>query len=303
MLRLPAPEGAPRVLILHGLEGTEHSHYINGLLGELKRRGWGADVLLFRSCGSEANLLPRFYHSGETTDLAFVLDQLLDEFPRSAFAIAGFSLGGNVLLKWLGEVGNTVPPRVRAAAAVSVPFDLSRSADRIGSGFSRIYERHFLRSLVRKARAKRGRFPDHPAFARIDSARTLRGFDDAVTAPLHGFRDAEDYYTQSSSIRWLSEISLPTLLLSAVDDPFLPASALEAVARITNANEALTVEFSPHGGHVGFVSGALPWRPFYYAEWRITEFFAERFEQAGGGSAAVRSSGKRSLAVNHGEGA
>lgn len=290
------------MLVLHGLEGTERSHYIAGLLSEIARRGWGADVLLFRSCGSEPNLQPRFYHSGETQDLGFVLGQLLVEFPHARFAIAGFSLGGNVLLKFLGELGAAVPSRVCAAAAVSVPFDLSRSADRIGSGFSRVYERHFLRSLVRKARAKRRRFPEHPAFGRLDTARTLRGFDDAVTAPLHGFRDAEDYYTRSSAIRYLAEIFLPTLLVSAVDDPFLPANVLDAVAGIAKTNEALTVEFSPHGGHVGFVSGAIPWRPFYYAEWRVAEFFAEHFERAGRSPGALRSPEKHSFIVNTGDG-
>lgn len=277
LLRIPARDDAPRLLILHGLEGTERSHYVGGMLGEAARRGWGADVLLFRSCGSELNRQPRFYHSGETQDLAFVLDLLIHEFPRTRVSLVGFSLGGNVLLKWLGEVGADVPARVCAAAAVSVPFDLSRSADRIGSGFSRVYERHFLRSLMGKARAKRQRFPDHPAFDRIEGAITLRGFDDVVTAPLHGFRDAEDYYTRSSSIGWLHGICLPTLLLSAVDDPFLPGSVLTDVAGIARKNEALTVEFPGNGGHVGFVSGAFPWRAFYYAECRVAEFCAAQF--------------------------
>jgi len=301
LLRMPAPNGAPRMLVLHGLEGTERSHYIGGLLGEMRRRGWGADVLLFRSCGSEPNRQPRFYHSGETQDLAFVIDQLLLEFPHSDFALVGFSLGGNVLLKWLGECGDDVPRRVRAAAAVSVPFDLSKSADRIGTGFSRIYEAHFLRSLKRKARAKHHRFPEHPAFSRIDTARTLRGFDDIVTAPLHSFRDADDYYTCSSAIRWLPEIRLPTLLLSAMDDPFLPASVLSSVAAIAKTNRALDLEFTSEGGHVGFVSGTLPWRPFYYAEWRVGEFCAQRLDRAAHGIDPKRSEGELSLVANQGD--
>ena len=302
MLRVPGEPDAPRLLVLHGLEGTERSHYVGGMLGEAKRRGWGADLLLFRSCGSEPNRQPRFYHSGETQDLGFVVDLLLKEFPRSYYALAGFSLGGNVLLKWLGELGTDVPSQIRAAAAVSVPFDLSRSADRIGSGFSKIYERHFLRSLVRKARAKRRHFPEHRAFGRIDGARTLRGFDDVVTAPLHGFHDAEDYYSRSSSIGWLHEIRLPTLLLSAVDDPFLPSTVLAEVAGIARKNDALTVEFPRHGGHVGFVSGALPWRAFYYAEWRIAQFCAAQFKRADAGSSAQSSSGNHSFVANHGDG-
>lgn len=301
LLRIPAPNEAPRILVLHGLEGTERSHYIGGLLGEMRRRGWGADVLLFRSCGSELNRQPRFYHSGETQDLAFVIDQLLREFPHSSFALAGFSLGGNVLLKWLGERGGNVPRRIRAAAVVSVPFDLARSADRIGTGFSRIYEAHFLRSLKRKARAKHRRFPEHPAFGRIDTARTLRGFDNVVTAPLHGFRDADDYYARSSAIRWLPEIRLPTLLLSAVDDPFLPASVLDSVAGIAKTNRALNLEFTPKGGHVGFVSGTLPWRPFYYAEWRVGEFCAEQLDRTVRRIDPKRSEADLSLVANQGD--
>jgi predicted alpha/beta-fold hydrolase len=289
------------MVVLHGLEGTERSHYIGGLLNEIRQRGWGADVLLFRSCGSELNELPRFYHSGETEDLSHVLGLLLEEFPYSGFALAGFSLGGNVLLKWLGERGDDLPRRIRAAAAVSVPFDLGRSADRIGMGFSRNYEAHFLRSLKRKARAKHQRFPYHPAFGRIDSARTLRGFDDVVTAPLHGFRDADDYYTRSSAMRWLPGVRLPTLLLSATDDPFLPASVLTDVARIADTNTALNLEFTPKGGHVGFVSGALPWRPFYYAEWRVAEFCASRLSGAGSSVSADSAETGLSLITNQGD--
>jgi uncharacterized protein len=301
MLRLPAPPEAPRLLVLHGLEGTQRSHYVGGVLSEAARRGWGADVLLFRSCGSALNLQPRFYHSGETKDLGHVLELLLQEFPHARYALVGFSLGGNVVLKWLGETGSAVPSQVRGAAAVSVPFDLSRSADRIGTGFSRVYERHFLKSLVRKARAKRKSFPELPAFSQIDNARTLRGFDDVVTAPLHGFRDAEDYYSRSSSIGYLERIRLPTLLLSAADDPFLPPDILVPVAGIARKNQALTCDFPTRGGHVGFVSGALPWRPFYYAEWRVAEFCAGQFERTDADNASSPSR-TESLGVNHGDG-
>src|SRR6476619_173908 len=137
--RLSANPGAPRVLLLHGLEGTVRSHYAQGLLNEAKRRGWGADLLIFRSCGSEMNRARRFYHSGETTDTAFVLERISREFPDSPLAVAGVSLGGNVLLKFLGEKGDNLPPQLKAAAAISVPFDLSRSSRRINRGLSRLY--------------------------------------------------------------------------------------------------------------------------------------------------------------------
>ncbi len=279
LLRLPALPGSPRVLVLHGLEGSGRSHYIGALFDEMRQRGWGMDVLLFRSCGRQANRMPRFYHSGETGDLDYVLDTLTREFPDVDFVLAGFSLGGNVLLKWLGERGSNLPPRLRAAVAVSVPFDLARSSRRIGTGFSKIYEQTFLRSLKRKARAKARQFPTHPVLSRFEAAKSLYEFDDMVTAPLHGFADAADYYSRSSAIRFLSTISLPTLLLSATDDPFLPSEVLDSVREIVRDNPALIPEFVPRGGHVGFVGGRWPWTPEYYAERRIAEFCAGYVEQ------------------------
>jgi predicted alpha/beta-fold hydrolase len=273
--RVDAPNGRPRILLLHGLEGGEQSHYVNGLFADARRRGWGADLLVFRSCGTEINRRPRFYHSGETGDLAFVLDRLLAEFPASSFFLAGVSLGGNVLLKFLGEHGASLSPRVLAAATVSVPYDLARSARRIGRGFSRVYETHFLRSLHRKAVLKHAAFPGEIPAAALQRARTLYGFDDAVTAPLHGFAGADDYYTQSSAIRWLSRITVSTLLLSASDDPFLPREVLDEVRQIARDNPALHLEFVEHGGHVGFIAGRVPWRPVYYLERRLGEFFAQ----------------------------
>jgi predicted alpha/beta-fold hydrolase len=169
---------------------------------------------------------------------------------------------------------------VRAAAAVSVPFDLGRGARYIGRGFGAVYERSFLRSLRRKAAEKLGRYPDLYDPARLAAARTILEFDDAVTAPVHGFASADDYYHRSSSLHFLAHIRLPTLLLSAVDDPFLPPAVLDEVRAVARGNAALQVEFVERGGHVGFVSGRVPWRPFYYAEWRVCEFLAERMETA-----------------------
>src|SRR3954466_3158243 len=158
--RLVGESGNPRVLILHGLEGSVRSHYAQGLLNEAARRGWGADLLIFRSCGTELNRTRRFYHSGETSDAAFALERITHEFPASDLAMAGVSLGGNVLLKLLGEMGNDLPSQLRAAAAVSVPFDLARSSRRINRGFSRFYQRFFMSSLRRKAAEKAAYFPD-----------------------------------------------------------------------------------------------------------------------------------------------
>jgi predicted alpha/beta-fold hydrolase len=277
LYRLQADRGAPRVVLLHGLEGTIRSHYAQGLLNEAARRGWAADLLIFRSCGSEPNLTRRFYHSGETTDAAFVLDRISREHPTSLLAIAGVSLGGNVLLKLLGERGTDLPSQLKAAAAVSVPFDLSRSSRRINRGFSRFYQKFFLSSLRRKAQEKAERFPDLASAEKISGLRTLEDFDNLITGPLHGFLDAEDYYRKSSSLPWLEHIRINTLLLSSVDDPMLPPEVLDEVRDVARRNPALHLEFVEKGGHAGFITGSWPWRPFYYAEYRVGEFFAEEF--------------------------
>jgi len=278
--RLDAPPGAPRLLILHGLEGSPRSHYARGLLQQAQRRGWAADVLVFRSCGTEPNRMARFYHSGDTGDLDFVVRRLVEASSDAPLLLAGVSLGGNVLLKWLGEREADLPAPLAGAATVSVPYDLAQAARHINRGFARVYQANFVRSLRRKAHRKRERFPDLLTTAAIEGARTLYAFDDAVTAPLHGFRDAEDYYAQSSSIGYLHRIRLPTLLLSAADDPFMPCAVLDDVARIAHENPALHAEFVDCGGHVGFISGRVPWRPLYYAEWRVTEFLAERLRES-----------------------
>ncbi|HEY0971359.1 MAG TPA: hydrolase [Gemmatimonadales bacterium] len=277
---------APRLLLLHGLEGGPRSHYVGGIMSEAIERGWGADFLVFRSCGPELNLAPRFYHSGETGDLAFVIDRLLAEHPDSPLVLAGVSLGGNVLLKYLGERGDDLPSAVRAAATVSVPYDLDRGCRHISQGFSRVYERHFLRTLRRKAIAKLAQHPRILDAGRMAAARTLYEFDDVVTAPVHGFESAADYYARSSSLRFLHGIGRPTLLLSAVDDPFLPAPVLDEVREVARDNRALHLEFVPRGGHVGFVGGRLPWRPDYWAERRVVRFLADALD-AGAAAAPV----------------
>ena len=266
-----APHGG-RLLVLHGLEGTIRSHYLRGLLAHAERRGWAADALIFRTCNGEMTRARRLYHSGETTDLERVVQRLVHEQPGRPLALAGFSLGGNVLLKWLGERGADLPSEIRAAVAVSAPFDLERGSRFIERGFSRVYTRHFLRTLRAKARRKLERDPGLFDAVALERARTLFDFDDAVTAPVHGFESASDYYQRSSSLRFLSSIRRPTLLLSAYDDPFLPPAVLREAERIADGNPHLSVEFHQRGGHVGFVSGYAPWAPRYYAEERVLSF-------------------------------
>ena len=269
---------APRLLLLHGLEGGLRSHYVGGIMSGAIERGWGADFLVFRSCGPELNRGRRFYHSGETGDLAHVVDRLRDEHPGAPLLLAGVSLGGNVLLKYLGERGGELPADVRAAATVSVPYDLDRGSRHISRGFSRVYERHFLRTLRRKALAKLAQYPDLCAPDRVTAARTLYEFDDVLTAPVHGFESAADYYARSSSLRFLGGIRRPTLLLNAVDDPFLPADVLDEVRDVARENPVLHPEFVPRGGHVGFVGGRVPWRPDYWAEQRVVRFLADALD-------------------------
>lgn len=272
MYRLVAAADRPRLLLLHGLEGGPRSHYVAGIMARAGERGWGADLLAFRSCGAAPNQARRFYHSGETGDLAAVLERLMAEHPSSPIGIVGVSLGGNVLLKLLGERGDELPSAIRGAAAISVPYDLGSGADFISRGFGRIYERHFLGSLRRKVVEKMERFPDLCDPVRVRRARTLREFDDAVTAPVHGFQSAADYYARSSSLQFLHGIRRPTLLLSAEDDPFLPASVLQEVREVAAGVPELCLEFSRGGGHAGFVSGRVPWRATYHAERRVVEF-------------------------------
>ena len=267
----------PRLLVLHGLEGTIRSHYAQGLLNEADRHGWAADLLIFRSCGSELNRTKRFYHSGETGDVSFVIDRIVSEFPNTPLALAGVSLGGNVLLRYLGEQGGRLPRELTASVAVSVPFDLARSSARINRGFSRLYQRFFLNSLRRKAREKAKLFPDLAPADAIEGLRTLADFDNLITGPLHGYRDADDYYSRASSLPVLKDIRLNTLLLSAADDPMLPPEVLDEVRAIARSNPALHLEFTVRGGHAGFIAGSIPWRPFYYAEYRACEFIAEQF--------------------------
>ncbi len=268
----PGP-GAPVVVILHGLEGSTRRAYVRMAMAELLERGIRPVGMNFRSCSGEPNLTPRFYHSGETGDLAWILDRLRDRFPHRPLGALGFSLGGNVLLKYLGETGGNGSSPVVAAAAISVPFDLVAGTRALESGrMGRIYTGYFLRSLREKALAKRRLLESALDLERVLAARTLREFDDAATAPLHGFPDAWTYYREASSARYLEAIRVPTLLLQAADDPFLPEEALplEAVRR----NPRLVEGFQRRGGHVGFVETGRGRRAAFWAESEAARYLA-----------------------------
>jgi predicted alpha/beta-fold hydrolase len=272
----PATPTAPTLVVLHGLEGTVRSTYAQGLLHQARARGWGAAMLIFRTCDGRLPDVPRLYHSGETSDVALVIRRLVKDRPTAPILCVGISLGANVLLKWLGEQGDQPPPEVWAAAAVSTPFDLEAGARQLERGLSRVYAWHFIRTLKRKGVAALERHPTLPVDRRrLETARTLRDFDDAFTAPVHGFDGASDYYERSSSLAFLPMIRVRTLLLSAVNDPFLPPVVLERVGDVARSNPALSLEFTRAGGHVGWVSGS-PWRPSYYMESRVCTWLDSR---------------------------
>lgn len=247
---------APCVVLFHGLEGSSRSHYARSLMRAVGERGWRGVVVHFRGCSGEPNRLPRAYHSGDSAEIDWVLRRLRTQSGGPLFA-AGVSLGGNALLKWLGEQGGAARAVVHAAAAVCAPVDLAAANQSLMRGFHRLYARHFLHSLIPAALAKLQRFPGLADPRRIAAARSLRDFDDAMTAPLHGFRDADDYYARSSAGQFLAGIEVPTLALHAANDPFLPPSALPTAAALS---AAVHLELASRGGHVGFVSAGLPGR-------------------------------------------
>jgi predicted alpha/beta-fold hydrolase len=224
--------------------------------------------MLFRGCDGTVNRARRLYHSGETTDLDFVVRRLIAATPGVQLCLAGVSLGGNVLLKWLGEQGTAVPPEVRRAAAASTPFDLAAGSRNLESPMGQLYVDHFMSSLKAKTRAKRSVYPDLCDWGRLESSRTFWEFDDAVTGPVHGFSGALDYYTKSSSINFLNTIQVPTFLLNAADDPFLPPEVLDLVRKSFIDSEFIHFEFTQRGGHVGWIEG-FPFATKYYMEERV----------------------------------
>ena len=267
--------GAPTVVILHGLEGSSRAPYVKRMVAAARARGLSAVAVNFRGCSGHPNRLPRLYHSGETGDLARVVTRLAGEVSGRPIGLVGFSLGGNVVAKWLGERGDDLPPEVRGAAVVSVPFDLERCAAAMdGSrGIGRIYRERFLRTLRAKVLAKLRRFPDLPFDAgTIRRCRSFAAFDECVTARIHGFAGARDYWRRSSSGRFLAGVRRPLLAIAAEDDPLVPHASLPL--ETARANPAVHLEVHAVGGHVGFVAGP-PWRFEFFAEERAAAFLAE----------------------------
>ncbi len=266
-----APVEAARVAIVaHGLEGNSTRPYVLGMVRALNRHGWDAVVWNFRGCSGEPNQKVRFYHSGDTPDLHTVLTHVLQSGRYEKSALIGFSLGGNVILKYLGERALELNPTIGAAVVFSVPCDLASSARKMAGLENRIYMKRFLRMLHEKVRAKMDRFPgeiDDRGFSRM---RTFQDFDERYTAPLHGFKSAEDYWERSSSKPFLARIAVPTLLVNALDDPFLALACYPYQEAL--ANPFLFLETPQSGGHVGFVSFDRSGE--YWSESRALEFLS-----------------------------
>lgn len=243
-------QGNSRVLLqLHGLEGSSNSTYIKGMARFYQKRGWDIAVLNFRGCSGIPNRLLSSYHSGATQDLEYIVHILLSQGNYRQMALAGFSLGGNVLLKFLGDPGHPKPPEIKAAVAISVPVDLKSSSLQLARPQNRVYMNRFLRSLKQKMLQKNTLFPGKLNLENLEKIRTFTEFDDRFTAPIHGFRDAEEYYRICSSVFYLKNITVPTLLMNARNDPFL------APACFPEQSPMLHTQYPDFGGHTGFSMG------------------------------------------------
>ena len=268
-LKLDQPDETPLIVLFHGLEGSSNSHYARALMHAVDANGGRGVVVHFRGCGGEVNRLPRAYHSGDSAEIDWILRRFRSTRSGPIF-VAGVSLGGNALLKWLGEQGAAAREIVTRAAAISAPVDLAAAGDALGRGFNRIYSHNFLRSMKAKTLLKMKRYQALCDMRRMRAARSLREFDDAVTAPLHGFDGVDDYYARASSKPYLASIAVPTLMVNARNDPFLPERFLPTPQEVS---DYVQLEMPEHGGHVGFISGRFPGNIEWLTQ-RVLRFFA-----------------------------
>lgn len=284
--------GSPRLVVIsHGLEGNSHRSYVLGMVRAFNRRGWDALAWNFRGCSGEMNRKPQFYHSGASYDLDTVIQHVLDRFGYQHLALVGFSMGGNMTLKYLGERAENIPHILRAAVAISVPCELVSSARKMDTRLSnRLYLYRFLRMLRKKVEAKARLFPEALDPAPLRWIRSFRQFDDLYTAPLHGFKDALDYWQKASAKPLLAFITVPTLLLNALDDPFLTPECFPF--KEAGANPYLYLQAPRHGGHVGFVQWKS--RGEYWSEERAIQFVTGQLDlQAQASSVGPQQRGRR----------
>jgi predicted alpha/beta-fold hydrolase len=268
--------GAGLILMLHGLEGSSRSHYATGLLREAHERGLGGAVLHFRSCSGELNRTPGLYHSGYTSDLDWLVRRLMAERAHCRIGLCGVSLGANVILKWLGDLGPEAPRAVRAAVAISTPFDLAACAAVLDRGINRrLYAEAFLRTMRPKVQAKAALLDGRVDLDAVAQARAFAAYDRAVTAPLYGFADEHDYWACCSSGRVLGAIRRPCLLINARNDPFVPPASLPGA--VVRDSPWLEADFVPEGGHAGFLLG--PWGRRSWAEHRAVNFLVRHLSE------------------------
>ena len=261
----------PLLVLFHGLEGNSSSPYARALMAAARDAGMRGVVVHFRGCGGEINRLPRAYHSGDSPEIDWILRRLRQAHGNAPLYACGVSLGGNALLKWLGEQNLAAAGIITAAAAVSAPVDLTAAGNALDAGFNLLYTRNFLRTMKHKALRKLEQFPGLYDREALLNAQTLRAFDDLITAPLHGYRDSDDYWLRASSKPWLTRIAVPTLLINARNDPFLPVAVLPAAHEVS---PFVQLETPADGGHVGFVSGRFPGHPRWLPH-RLLRFFAD----------------------------
>ncbi|MDF1758130.1 MAG: hydrolase [Legionellaceae bacterium] len=267
-------DDAPLVVFLHGLGGSVESSYVAGQIAAYNKNGWRAVLMHFRGASHEPNRLPRAYHSGDTADLNYFLEILSLREPNTQKAVVGISIGGNVLLKWLGETG--AQKLVSGGVAVSVPFVLNSVADKINKGFSKIYQIYLLKRMRAIFFQKNEKYPEmlNEYMDALKSSECFWTFDDKVTAPLYGFAGVHDYYKQSSSRYYLQKIATPTLIIHALDDPFMHK---DVIPEADELSKDVTLELSKKGGHVGFVSGKFPGQATYWLDERIPEYLNSIF--------------------------
>ncbi|AWB68428.1 hydrolase [Saccharobesus litoralis] len=265
-------DSRPIVMVLHGLEGSIDSTYAKGMMNAIRDKGWIGVLMHFRGCSKEINRNHRLYHSGETQDISFVSQWLMEQYPQQSLACIGFSLGANALVKFLGETPNNA---FTASVAICPPLDLAASAKRIRQGFSWVYQKYLL-DMMKATFSRKILRSDLSHLVQIereqlDKIRTLEAFDDAVTAPLHGFKNAQDYYNKCSGKQFLRYIQRPTLILHAKDDPFLSATCIPSSKELSHR---VTYELSEFGGHVGYVNGESPLKVEYWLEQRSLQYIA-----------------------------
>lgn len=267
----PLPEDAPLLVLFHGLEGSSSSHYAEAFAAETQQRGWHMAVPHFRGCSGEINWAPRAYHSGDFEEIGWILNRLREHHHGPMFAV-GISLGGNALMRWGGEMGHAASQRVNGIASVCSPIDLTASGNAIDTGMNKaIYARMFLATMKPRAMQKLQQFPGLFDPQELMAANTLYAFDDVFTAPLHGFRNTDDYWDRASAKPGLTRVQIPALVLNARNDPFIPASSLPTQSQVS---DCVTLWQPAEGGHVGFASGKFP-AELQEMPWAVTEWMTQ----------------------------